>query len=115
MMRRLRLLTGGESHGPGLCAILEGLPAGLELDREFIDRRLKRRQHGLGRGGRQKIEKDRVEVTGGLRGGRTLGSPLVLAVGNRDWENWSSIMDPWIVDAEKAAARAVTTPRSTEM
>ena len=110
-MRRLRLLTGGESHGPGLTAILEGLPAGLEVDRAQIDFWLKRRQHGFGRGGRQRIERDAVEVTGGLRDGRTLGSPLVLTVTNRDWENWSAVMDPWQVDAEDAAKRLVSRPR----
>ena len=110
-MRKLRLLTGGESHGPGLTAILEGLPAGMEIDRDQIDGWLKRRQHGFGRGGRQRIEKDTVEVTGGLRDGRTLGSPLVLGVQNQDWKNWSAIMDPWQVDAEEAAKRLVTRPR----
>lgn len=110
-MRRLRLLTGGESHGPRLTAILEGLPAGLPVDREAIDRWLERRQHGFGRGGRQRIETDRIEVTGGLRGGVTLGSPLVLGIVNRDFENWSSVMDPWDVDPAAAAERRVTAPR----
>ena len=110
-MRRLRLLTGGESHGPGLTVILEGLPAGLEIDRDEINSRLRRRQHGFGRGGRQRIEKDEVQVRGGLRDGRTLGSPLVLAVDNLDWKNWSAVMDPWQVDPEKAARLAVTRPR----
>jgi len=110
-VRRLRLLTGGESHGPGLTAILEGLPAGLEVDREQIDGWLRRRQHGFGRGGRQRIERDTVEVTGGLRDGRTLGSPLVLTITNRDWENWSEVMDPWRIDTEVAAKRVVTRPR----
>ena len=89
-MRRLRLLTGGESHGPRLIAILDGLPAGLPVSRDGIDDRLARRQHGFGRGGRQRIEHDRVEVTGGLRDGHTLGSPLVLQIENRDWKNWSA-------------------------
>ena len=110
-MRKLRLLTGGESHGPGLTAILEGLPAGLEIDRAQIDGWLKRRQHGFGRGGRQRIEKDTVEVTGGLRDGRTLGSPLVLGVQNQDWQNWSAVMDPWQVNPEEAGKRLVTRPR----
>jgi chorismate synthase len=110
-MRRLRLLTGGESHGPGLTAVLEGLPAGLEIDRAQIDEWLRRRQHGFGRGGRQRIEKDEVEVTGGLRDGRTLGSPVVLGIRNLDWKNWSATMDPWRVDPEQAAKRAVTRPR----
>ena len=110
-MRRLRFLTGGESHGPRLTAILEGLPAGLELDREWIDGWLGRRQHGFGRGGRQRIEKDRVVVTGGLRNGRTMGGPLVLELDNRDWKNWSEVMDPWAIDAEQSDKRAVTRPR----
>jgi chorismate synthase len=110
-MRRLRLLTGGESHGPGLTVILEGLPAGLEIDRDEVNSRLRRRQHGFGRGGRQRIEKDEIQVRGGLRDGRTLGSPLVLAVDNLDWKNWSSVMDPWQVDPERAARLAVTRPR----
>jgi chorismate synthase len=110
-MRKLRLLTGGESHGPGLTAILEGLPAGLEVDRQQIDGWLSRRQHGFGRGGRQRIERDEVRVTGGLRDSRTIGSPLVLEITNRDWENWSQVMDPWRVDPEEAAKRVVTRPR----
>ena len=110
-MRRLRLLTGGESHGPALTAILDGLPAGLTVEREWIDGWLARRQHGFGRGGRQRIEHDEVEVTGGLRDGRTLGAPLVLGIANRDWRNWSAVMDPWQVDSDQAAKRAVTRPR----
>jgi len=110
-LRRLRLLTGGESHGPKLTAVLDGLPAGLELDRAAIDRRLARRQHGFGRGGRQRIENDEVEVTGGLRNGRTMGGPLVLELANRDWKNWAAVMDPWSGDAEQMAKRAVTRPR----
>jgi chorismate synthase len=83
----------------------------MEIDREQIDAWLRRRQHGFGRGGRQRIEKDKVEVTGGLRDGRTLGSPLVLQIRNRDWKNWSAVMDPWRVDAEAASKRLVTRPR----
>ncbi len=110
-MNRLRMLTGGESHGPKLTTILEGLPAGLPLNRASIDEMLRRRQHGFGRGGRQRIEHDTVEVTGGLRNGRTLGSPLVMHVENRDWANWSEVMDPWEVDQSKAGERSVTRPR----
>jgi len=110
-MKKLRLLTGGESHGPRLTAILEGLPAGLAVDRERVNDWLGRRQHGFGRGGRQRIESDEVQVSGGLRGGRTLGSPLVLEIRNRDWANWSKIMDPWEVDPEEVAKRVVTRPR----
>ena len=110
-MRRLRMLTGGESHGPRLTAVLDGLPAGLPVDRDAVNARLARRQHGFGRGGRQRIEKDEVVVSAGLRDGRTLGSPLVLEIANLDWKNWASVMDPWQVDADQAAQRAVTRPR----
>ncbi|MGE5235354.1 MAG: chorismate synthase [Acidobacteriota bacterium] len=107
----LELVTAGESHGRELVAVLSGIPAGLRLDREAIDRDLARRQHGHGRGGRQKIERDRVEIRGGLRDGVTLGSPLALVVPNRDWENWATVMDPWAVTAESAARRRLTAPR----
>jgi chorismate synthase len=96
----LRLTTAGESHGPGLTCIIDGLPAGLTLDREAIDRDLARRQLGHGRGGRMKIEKDRAEVTGRLRHGRTLGGPIALQVVNRDYANWEERMNPWPVEAE---------------
>lgn len=110
-MGELRLITGGESHGPELVAILVGIPAGLTLTREDIDRELARRQHGFGRGGRQKIEKDRVEVRGGLRNGKTLGSPLVLAIPNRDFQNWAKVMDPWSADPLACERRKLQTPR----
>jgi chorismate synthase len=93
----LRLITAGESHGPGLTCIVEGLPAGLALDREALDRDLARRQLGHGRGGRMKIERDRVQVTAGVRHGRTLGSPIALQVVNRDYANWEERMNPWPV------------------
>src|ERR1700757_1611907 len=95
----LRLTTAGESHGPGLTCILEGLPAGLPLDRDRINRDLARRQLGHGRGGRMKIERDQVEVTGGVRHGKTLGGPIALHVTNRDYANWEERMNPWPVDA----------------
>src|SRR5256714_7438583 len=95
----LRFTTAGESHGPGLVAIVEGLPAGLEVAREDLDRDLARRQLGHGRGGRMKIESDRAEVTAGLRHGRTLGSPVAIRVANRDFANWEERMNPWPVDA----------------
>jgi chorismate synthase len=91
--------------------LLEGLPAGLSIDREAVDDWLRRRQHGFGRGGRQRIERDRIEVTGGLRDGRSLGSPLAMAIANLDWKNWSAVMDPWQVDTAQASKRAVTKPR----
>ena len=98
----LGFTTAGESHGPGLVAIVEGLPAGLELDRERIDREMARRQLGHGRGGRMKIESDSVEVRSGIRHGRTLGSPIALLVANRDYANWEERMNPWPVEAEVA-------------
>ena len=109
----LRLTTAGESHGPALVAILTGLPAGLTLDREAIDRDLGRRQEGYGRSPRQRIEQDRVEVLAGLRHGRTLGTPLALVVRNRDHENWAWGMSPWPPEGEPAGKgkEAVTLPR----
>ena len=101
-MGTLRLITAGESHGPGLTCVLEGLPAGLELDREELDRDLARRQLGHGRGGRMKIERDTAEVTSGVRHGRTLGGPIALRVANRDYANWEERMSPWPVEAEVA-------------
>jgi chorismate synthase len=95
----LRFTTAGESHGPGLTAVVEGLPAGLSLAPEDIARDLARRQLGHGRGGRMKIEKDRAEVTAGVRHGRTLGSPVSLRVVNRDFANWEERMNPWPVEA----------------
>src|SRR5207302_10339610 len=99
----LGLITAGESHGPGLTCIIEGLPAGLELDRDALDRDLARRQLGHGRGGRMKIERDRVEVTAGVWHGRTLGGPIALQVVNRDLANWEERMNPWPVEADPAA------------
>jgi chorismate synthase len=99
-MASLRLITAGESHGPGLTCIVEGLPAGLELDHDVIGRDMQRRQLGHGRGGRMKIERDSAEVTGGVRHGRTLGSPVALRVANRDYANWEERMNPWPVDGD---------------
>jgi chorismate synthase len=96
----LRFTTAGESHGPGLVAIVEGLPAGLELTPEDLDRDLARRQLGHGRGGRMKIESDRAEVTAGIRHGRTLGSPVAIRVTNRDFANWEERMNPWPVNGQ---------------
>ena len=91
-LRRLRALTAGESHGPALLGILEGLPAGLPLTAALIDRDLARRQKGYGRGGRMRIEQDVAEILAGVRFGETLGSPLGLLIKNRDWENWTERM-----------------------
>ena len=103
-----RFTTAGESHGPGLVAIVEGLPAGLALDREALDRDMARRQLGHGRGGRMKIERDAVEIRSGVRHGRTLGSPIAVLVANRDYPNWEERMNPWPVDGE---VEEVHTPR----
>jgi chorismate synthase len=96
----LRMITAGESHGPGLTCIIEGMPAGLVLDREAVNRDLARRQLGHGRGGRMKIERDQVDVTGGVRHGHTLGGPIALRVANRDYANWEERMNPWPVEAQ---------------
>jgi chorismate synthase len=93
-MSRLRWMTAGESHGPRLTAVVEGIPAGLALLAEDVDRDLARRQKGYGRGGRMKIETDRVEFIGGVRGGETLGSPIAMAIANRDYANWTDRMSP---------------------
>ena len=85
----IRYLTAGESHGKCLVGILEGMPAGLPLSAVDIDKDLRRRQTGYGRGDRMKIEQDRVQILSGVRHGETLGSPIALLIENRDWENWS--------------------------
>jgi len=109
----LSLTTAGESHGPALVAIVEGLPAGLALDREAVNEDLRRRQQGYGRSPRQKIETDEVEVLAGLRHGRTLGTPLALVVRNRDHRNWTWGMDPWPPEGEPQGkgSKPVTLPR----
>src|SRR6266702_4404085 len=98
-MTPLTLITAGESHGPSLTCIVEGLPAGLPLDREVLNADLARRQLGHGRGGRMKIERDAATVTAGVRHGRTLGSPIALQIANRDYANWQERMDPWPLQA----------------
>lgn len=97
---RLRFTTAGESHGPGLTMVIEGVPAGIELTPADLDDDLARRQLGHGRGGRMKIEKDHANVVSGIRHGHTLGSPIALSVPNRDYANWEDRMNPWPVEAE---------------
>jgi chorismate synthase len=105
------MLTAGESHGPALTVVVEGLPAGLPVDRDLIAADLRRRQGGYGRGGRMKIESDTAEVTGGVRHGRTLGSPVSLLIRNRDHENWADVMSPDPQPPEAARRRALKFPR----
>ena len=107
----LRFLTAGESHGPALTVIVEGLPAGLAVERSAIDADLRRRQGGYGRGGRMRIESDAVEVLAGVRHGRTLGSPVALLVRNRDHENWRDVMSPDPQPPEARERRALRHPR----
>lgn len=107
----MRFFTAGESHGPELTAIIEGLPAGLPLSAEDINVELARRQTGYGRGGRMLIEKDKVRITSGLRHGLTLGSPLTLVVENKDWKNWTEIMSSEPVSDKVKKMRRVAKPR----
>ena len=96
----LRFLTAGESHGKGLVAILEGIPAGLSIREDYIAEQLKRRQGGSGRGGRMQIEQDHAEIISGVRHGMTIGSPISMLIQNRDWENWQELMSVAPVDKE---------------
>ncbi|NIM64152.1 MAG: chorismate synthase, partial [Acidobacteria bacterium] len=107
----LRFLTAGESHGPGLQVIVEGLPAGLAVDGKRVDRELRRRMGGFGRGGRMNIERDRVEWLAGVRFGKTLGSPVAMQIVNLDHANWSDAMSPLGPAPDGDAARRVTRPR----
>lgn len=110
-MSRFAFVTAGESHGPLLSVIVTGMPAGVRLDRDRIDREMRRRQQGYGRSSRMKIEQDAVEVVAGMRGGETLGSPVAMLIHNRDFENWRNVMGPWEVDAAEAEKRRVHSPR----
>jgi chorismate synthase len=107
----MRYFTAGESHGPELTAIIDGLPSGLSLNAEQVNVSLKRRQGGYGRGGRMKIESDQVRFSSGLRHGKTLGSPLTMVVQNRDHQNWLEVMSPEAVAPEKEGIRKLTKPR----
>ena len=107
----MRYFTAGESHGPRLTAIIEGVPAGLPLTAEYINAELKRRQGGYGRGGRMKIESDQVEITSGVRHGLTMGSPITLNVTNRDFKNWTEIMSAADIEEKKKSIRKLTKPR----
>jgi chorismate synthase len=102
-----RFITAGESHGPCLTAVIEGLPAGLKIDVNMINKDLSRRQQGFGRGGRMQIERDRAEILSGIRFGQCLGSPVTLSIKNRDWENWQGKMSP----TGEPQGQPVTAPR----
>ena len=107
----LRFTTAGESHGPALVSILEGMVAGLPLVASDVDVELARRQQGYGRGRRMKIESDQVEFLSGVRAGQTLGSPIAMLIQNRDWKNWQEIMDPAPREGDPERKRVVTRPR----
>jgi len=110
-MPRLTLQTAGESHGPLLTGLVTGLPAGLRIDIGALNADLARRQHGYGRGGRMKIERDEARFTGGLRGGETLGGPIAFEIANRDHAVWEKVMGPVEVETEAAAKRRLSSPR----
>jgi chorismate synthase len=110
-MSRFTFVSAGESHGPQLTVIVTGMPAGVRLDRDRINRDMARRQHGYGRGGRMKIEHDEAEIAAGVRGGETLGSPIAIVVRNDDFKNWEAAMGVWDVDAAEAEKRRVHAPR----
>ena len=108
MLKRINFLTAGESHGKGLLGIIDGIPSNLILEKDYIDKELKRRQMGYGRGGRMKIESDAVEIWSGVRHGKTIASPIGLIVKNKDWENWKSKMS---IKIPPKAPKKVTLPR----
>jgi chorismate synthase len=108
LMGNLRFLTGGESHGKGLVAIVEGMVAGLHLDAQYINRQLKRRQQGYGRGPRMKIEEDKAEIMAGVLHGSTTGSPITFVISNRDWRNWKEQLN---VSAGEQEVQPITCPR----
>jgi chorismate synthase len=110
-MSRFTFVSAGESHGPQLTVIVTGMPAGVRLNRDRINRDMARRQHGYGRGGRMKIEHDEAEIAGGVRGGETLGSPIAIVIRNDDFKNWEAAMGVWDVDAADAEKRRVHAPR----
>src|SRR6201999_673048 len=105
----LRFSTAGESHGECLIALISGLPAGLDVDVDFIDRELWRRQQGYGRGGRMRIEQDRAHILSGVRHGKTIGSPVSIQIENRDWKNWTEVLP--VETGDPAKHKAVASPR----
>lgn len=107
----LRYLTAGETHGPQLTAIIEGLPSNLELDLEALNMQLQRRQKGHGRGRRMQIESDTAQIVGGVRHGRTTGAPVALVVENKDWKHWTTVMNAWPIPGGDEEKRRIHRPR----
>ncbi|MGH2670966.1 MAG: chorismate synthase, partial [bacterium] len=107
----IRFTTAGESHGRGLVAVLEGVPAGLPISAAPVNDQLKRRMAGFGRGARMRIEADEIEWLAGVRAGETIGSPIAMLIWNRDWANWQDVMAPEASPAGEARRRRVTRPR----
>src|SRR3984885_675182 len=107
----LRFVTAGESHGQRLVAWISGLPAGLSIDQEFIQRELHRRQLGYGRGARQRIEKDQADIFAGVRHGKTIGAPVALRIENRDWKNWEKALPVEDTEGAEDSQRPLTAPR----
>jgi chorismate synthase len=107
----LRFYTAGESHGQALLAFVSGLPAGLPIDIDAINHELHRRQLGYGRGGRQKIEKDRADIFAGIRHGQTIGAPIAVRIENRDWANWEKILSVEASNAPEANSKKLVAPR----
>src|SRR5579885_2964125 len=105
----LRFSTAGESHGESLIALVSGLPAGVEVDINFINRELWRRQQGYGRGGRMRIEQDTAHILSGIRHGKTIGSPVAIEIENRDWKNWTDVLP--VEAGDPAKHQAVASPR----
>src|SRR5882757_905848 len=105
----LRYFTAGESHGEALVAFLSGLPAGLAVDQAFLNRELWRRQQGFGRGGRMKIETDKVHILSGVRNGATIGSPIAILLANKDWKNWEQSLP--VEEGDPAKLKRVASPR----
>src|SRR6202166_504029 len=105
----LRFSTAGESHGESLVAMVSGMPAGVPVEQEFIDRELWRRQQGYGRGGRMRIERDKAHILSGVRHGKTIGSPIAMTLANNDWKNWTEILP--VEEGDPAKHKAVASPR----
>ena len=111
----IRYFTAGESHGPALSAIVEGMPAGVTVTPEDINSQLARRQQGHGRGGRMKIETDKAEVLSGIRFGKTIGSPIALVINNRDWANWTTTMSQFETPSEQGATISIPRPGHADL